>query len=529
MRVNHIQRRDESERTPRPQPHRPADGTLVLSGWGVRLSVARRHLTFEDGIGPDRRTGALHRATSGLKRLVVLSHSGYITLDALSWLHDVGAAFVQLETDGTLIASFVPPGTNDVARRRAQLAAAASERGAEIVRYLLTMKLRGQSETLARFQPTDADARGAIEIAAARLGTTNLDEMRWYEAIAASAYWTSLATLPVRFPLRERSRLPEHWTTVGPRTSPLTNSPRAAVTPFQAMLSYLYAICENEARIAIRAAGLDPEVGFLHAERRSRSSFALDLIEPLRPQVDSFLLGMLQARTLSVSDFVEARDGRCRLTPDLARMLSHAGPRWAPRLASLLESIVGMLEKRAPASGRAEVSRPTPQPPATIRVGQLHRLTAAKGRPGNPLMPKTVCVVCGGRLARGLLYCSDCRGVQQQASIRAARAAAVATVAALRAEGHDPTHGGAAAARRRDVAATRQREVREAGGRTRDVAASRLLFNREIRPGLQRLSLRTLTEATGLSPSYWSLVKRGKRVPHKRHWAGLRRLGTSAS
>ncbi len=498
--------------------------TVVLSGYGLKIAVHRRHLVIEDGVGEHGREGRFHKATAKLRRLVVLGHTGYVSLEALRWLRDADVAFVQIDADGTLVASFAPQGTNDVARRRAQLAAASTATGAGIVRRLLTMKLRAQAETLARFQPANTDARAAIELAAGKLDTESLDELRWYEAVAASAYWTALATLPVRFPRAERAKVPEHWTTVGPRTSPLTNSPRSAATPFHAMLSYLYAILENEARIAILAAGLDPEVGLLHAERRSRSSFADDLIEPLRPEVDRFLLELLESRTLSLRDFIDARDGHCQLTPDLARMLAHAGPRWAPKLTTLLQSVSGMLDKGSRRAPRPGAPQRSAQLSAPVRVGQLHRLTAAAGRPATPLLPKTVCVVCGGTLARGLRYCSGCRGVQQQESINAARPGAVATIAALRAQGRDPTHGGGAGARRRKAAATRQREVRESGGRTRDVAATREWFEREIRPKLQRVSIRTLTEATGLSPSYWSLIRRGRRVPHARHWAALQAL-----
>ncbi len=502
--------------------------TVVLSGYGLKIAVHRRHLVVEDGVGEHGREGRFHKATTRLRRLVVIGHTGFVSLEALRWLRDAGVAFVQIDADGTLIASFAPEGTNDVARRRAQLAAASTETGAGIVRWLLTMKLRAQVETLARFQPANTDARTAIELAAGKLETENLDEMRWYEAVAASAYWTALASLPVRFPRAERLRLPAHWTTVGPRTSPLTNSPRLAVTPFQAMDSYVYAIAENEARVAIRAAGLDPEVGLLHAERRARASFAHDLIEPVRPEVDRFLLGMLESHTFSVRDFIQARDGHCRLATDLARMLANAGPRWAPRLATLLQSVIGMLEKGTRSVGRPRGARAS-KPPVAVRVGQLHRLTAGNVRPMTPLIPKTVCVVCGGALARGLLYCSGCRGVQQQESINAARPAALATIAALRADGRDPTHGGAAAARRRKAASVRQREVRQAGGRTQDIAASRELFDREIRPTLQNISIRKLTEATGLSPSYWSLVRRGKRVPHARHRTAVRLIAEGAS
>ena len=67
--------------------------------------------------------------------------------------------------------------------------------------------------------------------------------------------------------------------------------------------------------------------------------------------------------------------------------------------------------------------------------------------------------------------------------------------------------------------------VQEAGGRAQDTAAMRAQFDRELRQQLQDVSIRRLCDATGLSPSYWSLIRRGMRVPHVRHWEALKALG----
>jgi len=67
---------------------------LALTGYGLRVAVERGHLSVADGVCEERRSGRLARATAGLKRLAVLGHSGIVTLEALRWLHDVGAAFV---------------------------------------------------------------------------------------------------------------------------------------------------------------------------------------------------------------------------------------------------------------------------------------------------------------------------------------------------------------------------------------------------------------------------------------------------
>jgi hypothetical protein len=47
----------------------------------------------------------------------------------------------------------------------------------------------------------------------------------------------------------------------------------------------------------------------------------------------------------------------------------------------------------------------------------------------------------------------------------------------------------------------------------------------DVLPGLKLLPIRTISEATGLSEHYCSLIRLGKRVPHPRHWEALARLG----
>ena len=54
---------------------------------------------------------------------------------------------------------------------------------------------------------------------------------------------------------------------------------------------------ESEARLAAAALGLDPGLGVLHVDSGSRDSLALDLLEPVRPQVDSYLwIGLRASR-----------------------------------------------------------------------------------------------------------------------------------------------------------------------------------------------------------------------------------------
>src|SRR5439155_24260630 len=122
----------------------PAKGIVIASGFGLKIYVERGHLIVHDGIGRQRRTLRLSRAYSGLKRLIVIGHSGFITLEAMRWIRDVGAAFCQIGLDGELIAVSSADRLLNPKLRRAQALAAGSEFGLRAVRELVVAKLRRQ-------------------------------------------------------------------------------------------------------------------------------------------------------------------------------------------------------------------------------------------------------------------------------------------------------------------------------------------------------------------------------------------------
>jgi hypothetical protein len=81
---------------------------VIASGYGLKVYVAAGHLVVHQGIGRGRETLRFNRATSRLRRLVVTGHTGYVTLEALRWIRDVGAAFLQIDEDGSLSPSAPP-------------------------------------------------------------------------------------------------------------------------------------------------------------------------------------------------------------------------------------------------------------------------------------------------------------------------------------------------------------------------------------------------------------------------------------
>jgi CRISPR-associated protein Cas1 len=96
-------------------------------------------------------------------------------------------------------------------------------------------------------------------------------------------------------------------------------SRRPPLDRINALLSFLYAMLGHDCRSALEAHGLDPQVGFLHADRPGRAGLALDLMEELRPvMADRLALSLVNRGQLRARDFVVEEAGGVRLT-DAAR------------------------------------------------------------------------------------------------------------------------------------------------------------------------------------------------------------------
>ncbi len=490
------------------------DGVLLLSGYGVRVGVHHGRLAVGDGLNGERRAGEFARATSGLRRLVVLGHSGFVTLDALRWLTDVGASYVQIDADGRLTACSTPSGFEDPRLTRAQALATTNGIGLRIVHELLREKLDGQRRVLERVAGTEGAQRA---IAAARDALANartIEEMRFVESAAAISYWEALAQIPVQFAQKDRRRVPEHWRTLGGRSSPIGGAPRNAVNPANAILNYLYSVLETEARIAARTLGLDPSMGLLHSDRRFRASLVHDLVEPVRPLVDAYVLELLEKHVFSARDFVETRTGTCRLVPPLPQFLAQTGRIWARHLAPVADRAVRALAK-TPGSGVKVVPALT-----TRRTRAAER--KGESTPKEAPLPPARCERCGAEVGDYRdRHCFQCFKLLRVDAAPRLRGAGPAALARMRAEGRDPTHGGETRRKRAAKAALRHRE--HAGWRrTREqIARDREQFVEVILPKLRDVPLPALVNATGLSKAHCSMIKRGLRVPHPKHWVLL--------
>lgn len=462
--------------------------------------------------------------TFGLKRLVIIGHSGTVSLDALRWLHDVGAAFVHLDADGHVIVANGPSGLNAACLRRAQAMAGSNGVGIAIARDLLRAKITGQREVLGRLP----DPKQCIAVIDQTL--SDLDEasttaqLRSVEARAANAYWTAWSGVTIRFSNRDQLRLPAHRPIFLTHASPLTKTSRAASNPINNLLNYLYTILETEVRLAILALGMDPGMGVLHADLKGRDSFVFDVIEPLRPVVDNHVLTLLEHRTFSARDFFETREGVCRLMPPLAKPLGEMGPNLARVTAPVVEQVAQRLAEK-----QGTIAMPLKVP---TLLSQANRSavrdavrTAEKRSAREPkLTAPNACGECEIVLKDTRRhYCDEClpkREAQQAATFSEAGRRKLAE---LRAAGRDPSHTREARKQRGAKNSQRMKEEKaweaEHGSR-----ADPEVFVHEILPKLQGVSLRVMATATGLSEQYCSQIRRGLKVPHHRHWSSLKCL-----
>ena len=85
---------------------------------------------------------------------------------------------------------------------------------------------------------------------------------------------------------------------------------RPPLDRMNALLSFFYVLLANEAASALEAVGLDPYVGFFHADRPGRRSLALDIMEELRPVMcDRLALNLVNRRQISPKGFVIKESG----------------------------------------------------------------------------------------------------------------------------------------------------------------------------------------------------------------------------
>ena len=291
------------------------------------------------------------------------------------------------------------------------------------------------------------------------------------------------------------------------RISPLTGSPRLAANPANAILNYLYSVLESEARLAAAALGLDPGMGVLHVDTPARDSLACDLMEPVRAQVDAYLLDWITRQPLRREWFVEQSDGNCRLLSSFAVRLAETAPIWGRAVAPIAELVA-----------RAFWSTiHKPDAPIATRLTQNNKRTAKASPTQSPYKrlpsPQNVCLVCGNPIERSHRWCSEC--AQKTSTTSLIAGAKLGRVAAQRPK---------AKARRSET--KRRHDLARSNWCATDHPSwlTEENYIQQVQPGLANVTLSQLATALGVSIPYASDIRRGRRRPHPRHWKTLARL-----
>jgi CRISPR-associated protein Cas1 len=229
-----------------------------------------------------------------------------VSVPLMHRLADDGIALVLLDANGRFKARLEGATAGNVLLRRAQHDTSQDEAFAlRLGRRIVAGKLRNQRHVLlrgARDARQEADrkalTRAAQNLAASQRAlpqAATLDAVRGVEGEAARGYFAAMNHL-LRPDLRERFAIDGR-------------SRRPPRDRMNALLSFLYAMWMNDCRSACEAAGLDPQVGYLHALRPGRAALALDLMEEFRPLADRLALTLVNRLQIGADAFDEREGG----------------------------------------------------------------------------------------------------------------------------------------------------------------------------------------------------------------------------
>ena len=328
---------------------------LVLAGHGAHLRVDAGTLLVRNGLTHHPQQREEYRFFPGdptlPSRIVLVDTDGYMTLDAIDWLARQEVLVLLLAWDGAARSLLPAGGSRTIPELlQAQVRALTDGTGLRLATALIERKVEGSVAALADLPegPQGDQARFGLTEIRKELRTsppTDLHSLRLVEARAAAIYFAAWRNLPLRWRDAKRKPIPAESRRMPIRGSLLLMSNRHATHPVNALLNYAYGVLKLQVHAAILIAGLEPSLGYLHANRPGRAALVYDLMEPLRPMVDGEVLRFLRSHALSAGDVFLTQRGVCRLHPQLARVASRLAVTIATVQASV-DTAVGVFRDR---------------------------------------------------------------------------------------------------------------------------------------------------------------------------------------
>ncbi|MCS7239423.1 MAG: CRISPR-associated endonuclease Cas1 [Thermoguttaceae bacterium] len=243
---------------------------------------------------------------------LVAFSSVQVTTPALVELLEAGVDVAFLSHGGKLLAKLTSPTSGNILLRRKQFQAFCDP-GVCLrwARAAIHAKLANQIAFLRYLAAKQEDPSPELSPLADQIASwitptleaATRDVLRGIEGLCARFYWQGFG----------QALRVDGLVFTGRRYHPATD-------PVNATLSFAYTLLTNTIHHLLDATGLDPFLGFFHADESGRPSLALDLLEPFRPAVvDRFVLRLFNQKVLKPDDFQTLADGSVRLQPQPRR------------------------------------------------------------------------------------------------------------------------------------------------------------------------------------------------------------------
>jgi CRISP-associated protein Cas1 len=218
-----------------------------------------------------------------------------VTTQAMRRLMQEGIDVIFLTQRGEYCGRLVGPDNSASALRRWQYRRSdepdfCQQLGQAFVRGKLVNARRLLQQAQRKSGIVDAELSRGIEILGASIQraprTTTINGLMGVEGSGTAAYYRAFGSL-----------LPDVWRFQRRVRRPPTD-------PINVLLSLGYTLLTHSVQSAILTVGLDPYVGFFHAQGQARPSLALDLVEEFRPLiVDRVVLSACSRRRITPEDF----------------------------------------------------------------------------------------------------------------------------------------------------------------------------------------------------------------------------------
>ncbi len=328
---------------------------LILCGHGVKLRVDHGTLLVRGGFThypQEREEFRFFPGDPNLPdRIVILDGSGGMSFAALTWMSEQQITFVQLNWRGQI--SFVGGNSGISSSRKllnAQREFLNNSKIAKIAQWLIREKIAASIKTISEIIPKSENREIALE----KLGKSfselakpqkiiPVPRIIGIEGAAAATYFRAWQGMSLSWLNPKRRPIPTGWNKIGPRKMNWRENSRNARHPINAMLNYGYGMLTSQVRTHVAATGLDPSIGIMHGNKDNHIPLVYDLMEPLRPVVDSAILEFSLAHAFSPDDFAINRWGGCRLNPQMAKVVASQISN-QPKAGQLVQTFIRMIQ-----------------------------------------------------------------------------------------------------------------------------------------------------------------------------------------